>query len=231
MIYRSMDEIIKLQEVFEINRTNLNPLTLLFNFILTIIFSFIIKIFYTRYSFSLTGKSHIASILPILSCVVFMIIVIIKSSIALSLGLVGALSIVRFRTPIKEPEELVYLFLAIAIGLGFGAGYTLETTLLTSGILTVIFFFLHTKKTNSINEYNLLIDWKNDSFDFDKFTTTLIKYSNNIKLIRLDINESHYTAVVAIEFNENVVITNVINELKKQNNKIEISFFEARNNW
>src|SRR6056300_1291019 len=72
--------------------SNLNPLTLLFNFILTIIFSFIIKIFYTRYSFSLTGKSHIASILPILSCVVFMIIVIIKSSIAISLGLVGALS-------------------------------------------------------------------------------------------------------------------------------------------
>ena len=43
---------------------------------------------------------------------------------ALSLGLLGALSIVRFRTPIKESEELAYLFLNIAIGLGLGAGYT-----------------------------------------------------------------------------------------------------------
>ena len=46
----------------------------------------------------------------------------VKSSLALSLGLVGALSIVRFRAAIKEPEELIYLFLTIAAGLGTGAG-------------------------------------------------------------------------------------------------------------
>lgn len=56
-----------------------------------------------------------------------LIISIIKSSIALSLGLVGALSIVRFRTPIKEPEELLYLFVAIAVGLGLGANQVLPT--------------------------------------------------------------------------------------------------------
>ena len=56
-----------------------------------------------------------------------LIISIIKSSIALSLGLVGALSIVRFRTPIKEPEELLYLFVAIAIGLGLGANQIVAT--------------------------------------------------------------------------------------------------------
>jgi uncharacterized membrane protein YhiD involved in acid resistance len=226
-----MEEILKIQELLEVNSTKLNPLILSFNFILTIILSFVIKSFYSRYSFSLTGKSHIASVIPILSCVVFMIIVIIKSSIALSLGLVGALSIVRFRTPIKEPEELVYLFLAIAVGLGYGAGYTFETTLLTIGTLIVIYFFLYIKKNNNINEYNLLIDWKNNSFEFNKFKSILIKYSNSIKLIRLDINESHNTAVVAVEFNDDVEIMGVIKELKKQNNDIEISFFEARNNW
>jgi len=56
-----------------------------------------------------------------------LIISIIKSSIALSLGLVGALSIVRFRTPIKEPEELLYLFVAIAVGLGLGANQIVAT--------------------------------------------------------------------------------------------------------
>ena len=49
------------------------------------------------------------------------IITIVKSSLALSLGLVGALSIVRFRTAIKDPEELSFLFISIAIGLGMGA--------------------------------------------------------------------------------------------------------------
>ena len=56
-----------------------------------------------------------------------LIISVIKSSIALSLGLVGALSIVRFRTPIKEPEELLYIFVAIAIGLGLGANQPIVT--------------------------------------------------------------------------------------------------------
>ncbi|HIL79776.1 MAG TPA: DUF4956 domain-containing protein [Myxococcales bacterium] len=50
------------------------------------------------------------------------ITMVIKSLLALSLGLVGALSVVRFLTPTKESEELVYLFLAIALGLGLGAG-------------------------------------------------------------------------------------------------------------
>ena len=50
-----------------------------------------------------------------------LVIAVVKSSLALSLGLVGALSIVRFRTPIKEPEELAYIFLAIALGLCLGA--------------------------------------------------------------------------------------------------------------
>jgi hypothetical protein len=50
-----------------------------------------------------------------------LIITIVKASLALSLGLVGALSILRFRAAIKEPKELAYWFLAIAIGLDFGA--------------------------------------------------------------------------------------------------------------
>jgi hypothetical protein len=58
-----------------------------------------------------------------------LIITVIKGSLALSLGLVGALSIVRFRTPIKEPEELLYLFIAIAVGLGLGANQLLITAI------------------------------------------------------------------------------------------------------
>ena len=50
------------------------------------------------------------------------VIMVVKFSIALSLGLVGALSIVRFRAAIKEPEELVYLFLVIGVGIANGAG-------------------------------------------------------------------------------------------------------------
>ena len=67
-----------------------------------------------------------------------LIISIVKSSLALSLGLVGALSIVRFRAAIKEPEELAFLFLAISIGLGLGAGQGLVTVVALLLILGLI---------------------------------------------------------------------------------------------
>jgi uncharacterized membrane protein YhiD involved in acid resistance len=56
-----------------------------------------------------------------LTAVTVLIIIVVKSSLALSLGLVGALSIVRFRAAIKSPEELVYLFFCIGIGVALGA--------------------------------------------------------------------------------------------------------------
>jgi len=149
-----MDNIIKLANSFQNEQGQLDLLPITFNFIACIIMSFIIRILYIRRSYLLIGKYHIASILPILSAVIFSVIVVVKSSLALSLGLVSALSIVRFRALMKEPGELVYLFLSISIGLGYGAGHTLITTCLT---LIVICFWLSNKNVMKTIEYNFVI--------------------------------------------------------------------------
>lgn len=75
---------------------------------------------YQRSSPNASGDS-IARVFPLLTLVTIAVIAVVKSSLALSLGLVGALSIVRFRAAIKDPEELVYLFLCIGVGLALGA--------------------------------------------------------------------------------------------------------------
>ncbi|HIE72395.1 MAG TPA: DUF4956 domain-containing protein, partial [Planctomycetes bacterium] len=62
----------------------------------------------------LSNKRKLARVLMFIAATTVLIITVVASSLALSLGLVGALSIIRFRTPVKEPEELAYLFLAIA---------------------------------------------------------------------------------------------------------------------
>ena len=85
----------------------------LVNLLLCMILVSFVGWFYKKFSRSLGGKTHVGAILPLIGLTVFMVITVVKSSLALSLGLVGALSIVRFRTPIKEPEELGYLFLTI----------------------------------------------------------------------------------------------------------------------
>ncbi len=98
----------------------------------------LIGLHYRYLGASLANRVQIAKVLVFLALTTAFVIAVVKSSLALSLGLVGALSIVRFRTPIKEPEELAYLFMAIAVGLGMGADYRLHTVAATAMILAVM---------------------------------------------------------------------------------------------
>lgn len=93
---------------------------------------------YIRFGHSLSNRRLFARNFLVLVLTTTLIISIVRSSLALSLGLVGALSIVRFRAAIKEPEELAYLFLAISIGLGLGAGQALVTIVALTIILGLI---------------------------------------------------------------------------------------------
>ncbi len=93
---------------------------------------------YVHFGHSLSNRRVFARNFLVLIVTTTLIISIVRSSLALSLGLVGALSIVRFRAAIKEPEELVFLFLAISAGLGLGAGQPLITIVAFFVILGLI---------------------------------------------------------------------------------------------
>ena len=93
---------------------------------------------YIRFGHSLSNRRQFARNFLVLVVTTTLIISIVRSSMALSLGLVGALSIVRFRAAIKEPEELAFLFLAISAGLGLGAGQALVTIVALVVILGLI---------------------------------------------------------------------------------------------
>jgi hypothetical protein len=114
---------------------------IIFNIFVGAILALIIKIHFKKFSSTLTNKNQFSNIFPIILLTTLLVIFIVKSSLALSLGLVGALSIVRFRTPIKEPEELGYLFLTIGAGLGLGANQTIPTVSAVIGILIIISLF------------------------------------------------------------------------------------------
>ena len=88
----------------------MNPVEFIIKLILSSLLGYLLGYLYINYGKSFSNRLDISYIFPMLSIVTMLIITVVKSSLALSLGLVGALSIVRFRTPIKEPEELNYLF-------------------------------------------------------------------------------------------------------------------------
>ena len=225
-----MDKLNQFEDLLFSGTDELSLIVTLFNFIGAMLVSFLVRAFYVRYSYSLTGKVHIGSIIPILTAIVFLVIIVVKSSLALSLGLVGALSIVRFRTPIKEPEELVYLFLAIAIGLGFGAGYFLVTTLISLCILVVIYFFL-SNKNNSSSEYNLVVNWSDQNISYESILENLVNLSSSVKLVRLEKSKETNTSVFLIELAKKENLDLMINQLKSLDEEITINFFESKANW
>ena len=226
-----MNNLLDINQLINPNIDQLDIIPTLFSFAMCVIMSFIVRDFYIKRSFSLTGKMHIGSIIPVLSAVVFLVIIVVKSSLALSLGLVGALSIVRFRTPIKEPEELVYLFLAIAIGLGYAAGQILITTVLILSTLVMIYFWLSNRTLSQVNEYNLVINWQDQKVEFEELLNKLKSYSKDLKLVRLDKNSIESTAVMLVTPEGESFVELITKDLKALDNEISVTFFEAKTNW
>ena len=98
-----------------------HPLTMAIYLVMGGLLALYIRFLYRQCNASVSDADSVARIFPLLTMVTIGVIAVVKSSLALSLGLVGALSIVRFRAAIKDPEELVYLFLCIGVGLALGA--------------------------------------------------------------------------------------------------------------
>lgn len=109
--------------------------TLLVNLGLVLILGQVLVWHYLRFSPVLSNKRKFSRVFVFVAATTMLVISVVQSSLALSLGLVGALSIIRFRTPIKEPEELAYLFLAIGLGLGMGANQPRLTGVIFAVIL------------------------------------------------------------------------------------------------
>ena len=195
-----------------------------------IILSFSLKFIYEEKSISLSNKSHIANVLPMLSLITFLVILIVKSSLALSLGLVGALSIVRFRTPIKEPEELIYLFLAISIGLGYGAGQIIPTSFVCIVIFGIIWFFIGNEYNKVSSEYNLIIscdrfDANNKPISNEYIYKNLKNFFANFELVKYENNADKTTFIVKVLIEDLKKFDEFQETLSKDLKKLEINYY------
>tara|TARA_B100001057_G_scaffold499881_1_gene612306 strand:+ start:2786 stop:3454 length:669 start_codon:yes stop_codon:yes gene_type:complete len=203
--------------------------SIILHLILCMVLVSIVSWYYKKFSQSLGGKTHIGSILPLIGLTVFFVILVVKSSLALSLGLVGALSIVRFRTPIKEPEELGYLFLIIAVGLGFGAGYSLVTIAVTLSILLYLYFTREKINSKLKGEYSLLINVLNS--EYNKCLETIKKNTVAFKVVRMESADDRVNIYFNITIDNKFDLQDLIKNLKLLDNESKIDFVEAGVNW
>ena len=156
--------------------------------LLSLLLSLIVKITYLKVGRALNDKDYFSDTFIPLAIITTLVITVVKFSLALSLGLVGALSIVRFRAAIKEPEELVYLFFVIAIGLANGANQFLLSIIST---LIIVFFLIirNIFKDNKNKDGNFGSDTNiisiNISKDAKNIDTIIEELKNNFKYLKL----------------------------------------------
>ena len=130
-------------EGFSLSRQNLTVPNVLLSLACAFLLGLLIFYVYKKtYRGVLYSHSFNLSLI-MLSMVTTLVIMCISSAPALSLGMVGALSIVRFRTAVKDPMDTVYMFWAIAVGITVGANFILFSiigTLVIAVILLVLSF-------------------------------------------------------------------------------------------
>ena len=212
-----------------LNFRNLSSSTSLKDFItssiLGIIIGYFLRTLYIKFSNAMSDRVEFGNNLPVLLFTTLLIITVVKSSLALSLGLVGALSIVRFRTAIKDPEELTFLFLSIAMGLALGAS---QNVIAITGfiIFFIILIFIKKYLNKSENNSNMQLIVETNVLKVDEIVKTVNRFSRKVILKRLDADKSnHIIFFIDIEYTQ----LNKLNEtLKNQDPNISVVFMNNR---
>lgn len=163
-------------------------------------------------TFSGVIYSHTFNIsLIIMTMATALIIMGISSNVLLSLGMVGALSIVRFRTPIKDPMDLVYLFWAIVAGILCGAGFI--PLVIIGSLLIGLVLVLFVNKITIQNPYLLIVKYGGEGVE-SQLESLLSKVTNKHMMKSKSImngNQVEITYEVRMKKDQSQVVNNVTN--------------------
>jgi len=148
--------------------------------------------------------------LILLALVSTMIMKTVTSNLALSLGMVGALSIVRFRTAVKDPMDTVYMFWAVAIGITVGGGF--EWVAVMGSIIIGLFLYIM-YITGSRGSYAYLLIVRHDFESTNQVNYALRRLPKGTRLKSKTVSASGVEVTMEVRLpGEN---TNVVNELLK----------------
>ena len=216
-------------EEFIVNTSTRIPIiTFVFNFCVAGLLTIPLSWAYTNYGSSLSNRRAFSKNFILMSMTTMLIISIVKSSLALSLGLVGALSIIRFRAAIKEPEELAYLFIAIAVGLGFGANQGIITTIALSILIIIVMILNKVSKVSPENQnLHLTVNCSDPSqVSMEKIVTILKENCQSVNLKRIDENKEELEATFLVELANYDKLGFLQKALRKLDESIKFTFLD-----
>ena len=212
----------------ELTSTSLSQFII--GFTLTVILSLTLRLIYISYSSSVSNKLIIANIFPLFGVSIFLIVITIKSSIVLSLGLVGALSIIRFRTAVKEAEQIVYFLILTGIAIATAAGSYIFP------VIIIFFIFIYnyyqtlnkSETIHSINDQLVISVEKVSNNHIDGILNCLTESGVNVEV--QSINKQENSVIIVLKLSDfNLDKLTVVEDflVSKKIKKKEIQFFSS----
>lgn len=197
--------------------------------ILLILYTLVFQVLFRKFALVASNRDVFASNFMFFAVAIYLIITTIKSSLALSLGLVGALSIIRFRTAIKEPEQIIFLLSLTAVAISLAAEQYIVSTvsvLVFSVIAATRNKFLSSK--NRLHNDFLMIQFTEDNQENAQTCIQNISKMNEISTIHnFDFNGTNqYRILFKLEVSNLDLIPKVLStcgNLKISNPSIRIS--------
>jgi len=218
-----------MQQILNTYTSEMTFVAHLVNLLLTAVVCWVLGQVYIRYGHTLSNRRALARNFMIIGPTTMLIITVVKASIAMSLGLVGALSIVRFRAAIKEPEELAYLFLTIAIGLGFGANLRIVTLASFAFIVAVVILSRRRKPADGgpHNMYMTVLSRDPKSITLAQLVEILRTHAAGVTLKRVDETASRLEASFLLNLEDVTALNAARDALLTAAPDLEITFADS----
>jgi len=198
------------------------------NISIALICSFLISFFYRK---TYNGPGYLdsfANALVLLSLITAVVIMTIGNNLARAFGLVGAMSIIRFRTAVKETHDIVYIFFALTIGMAAGVGLH-SLAILGTFFIGSISYIMAKMNLKSGNEKNTLLEFQmqdNGSKSSSDYEKVISKFTKKMKLINIKTIENDNIIIsYYIKLKRNDLSLNLVSELKNVAGIKNISLF------
>lgn len=179
------------------NNTNISIAEIAIGIIMSVLLAFFIYVVYKKTYTGVMYSKNFNVTLLLITIITTMVMMIIGSNLALSLGMVGALSIIRFRTAVKDTKDSAYIFWAIAVGIACGSGiYTIA--ILGSAVIAIILIFMN-KGAFDDNTY-LVIVHGTDNLDIDKVSEAVEKNCKKTNLKMKNVTSKSIDVTYEVSF-------------------------------
>lgn len=195
--------------------SDMSSMQIIFALVMTCIIAVYIFYVYRLLTRKTFYSKNFAISLVALSIITAAVILTIQSSIVVSLGMVGALSIVRFRTAIKEPMDLVFLFWSLSVGIICGAGLA-KIAIIASIVLTVVLFVLDTIPVAKAPMI-LIVNAESKEGKSEAILEIVKKYSKYNKVKSRNITAGQLDMVIEVKVSEAVKLVDEMSALSGVN--------------